>query len=123
MNEHARTERLSLLAIDYRVALAHSPIDPRMVDEVKAGWLRETEYKISYGFVILYRGQWVYLWGSRTKGIRQNEHGMRWFDHEPSHLYDRNVQWEWDLTETFNGTESKENSGTFTGSTSYSFAY
>ena len=100
----ARAERLTNLSLDYRVALAHSPIQPQQVQEVRAGWLAEDEHNtIWYGFVLSYRSRYVYLYGHRNPKRESATHTMQWFDKEPHDLYTRNRNWYFDLAEIMNG--------------------
>jgi hypothetical protein len=99
----ARAERLSKLSLDYRVALAHSPIQPQHVTAVTGGWLEEDEGLITYGFILRYRERYVYLYGIRDISIEHTSHGMRWFDEEPTFLYSRAINWDHDIAEILNG--------------------
>ncbi len=96
------------LSLDFRVALAHSPLDPKTIHGVTAGWFKEENgflgnAQVRYGFVLRYRGRWVYLWGVRTPGSESAEHGLQWFDAEPTYLYDRPVNWQFDIAEILDG--------------------
>jgi len=101
----ARAEKLTNLSLDYRVALAHSPIQPQHVTNVKAGWLNDDAdgRVIWYGFVLEYRGRFVYLYGHRNAKRETVSHSMQWFDKEPFDLYTRNLHWHFDLSEIMNG--------------------
>ncbi len=103
----ARAERLSNLSLDYRVALAHSPIQPNQVTEAKAGWVDEKhvygESVIRYGFVLAYRGRWVYLWGQRWSERERLDHSYQWFDEEPEWMYDTPHDWDFEIGEILNG--------------------
>jgi hypothetical protein len=99
----SREERLSKLSLDYRVALAHSPIQPQHVHEVRAAWLKEDEYEISYGFVLSYRSRWVYLYGTRYARHEAVTHTVRWYDKEPGYLYGRAHAWDFEVGEILNG--------------------
>lgn len=100
----ARAERLSNLSLDYRVALAHSPIQPQHVTEARAGWLQEVEGEsINYGFVLRYRNRWVYLAGTRFLKREFAGHSIQWYDEEPTHLYKRAVNWDFEVGDILNG--------------------
>ncbi len=103
MTEIERAESLSKLSLDYRVALAHSPIQPQQVHEAKAGWLSDKDGYICYGFVLRYRSRWVYLTGQRDGEKEFFIHTLQWFDEEPVYLYERAVHWQFDIGEILNG--------------------
>lgn len=106
----AREVSLLKLGLDYRAALAHTPLDPKDVHAVLAAWSEEAllvqdGLTISYGFVLRYRGRFVYLWGSRYPDRERYDHAFQWFDEEPSWLYERTRTWLFDVDEVLtNGT-------------------